>query len=238
MYKNKTILAIIPARHGSKGLPGKNWKKINGKPLIAWTIQQAKNSKLIDAIIISTDSKNIIIESKKYKNKKIEIYKRPEYLATDKTGMFNVLADVILKKDKSYDYVLLLQPTSPLRKKEDIDNFIKNLIEKKEINSSISMCKIDTWANPENCFKANSTGFINGFSNNLLNVKTRQENNNNYYYPNGSMFMSKKESLLKNKTFYQNNSTVGFLMEKWQQFDIDDAEDFDIVESVLKTKDV
>jgi CMP-N,N'-diacetyllegionaminic acid synthase len=234
MYKNKKILAIIPARHGSKGLPGKNWKKLSGKPLIAWSILQAKKSNLIDKIVVSTDSEKII---NILKNEEIEIIKRNDSLALDDTPMFDVLKD-IMTSNCDFDYVLLLQPTSPLRKDNDIDKFIKSLIDDQSTFSSIvSVCKVDTWANPDNCFSIDGKT-IKKFNNGLLKVKTRQEVKNNYYFPNGSMFMSNYKSLLSKKTFYQNNLTMGYIMGKWQQFDIDDADDFLFVELMMKIKGV
>lgn len=234
MYKNKKILAIIPARHGSKGLPGKNWKNLNGKPLIAWSILQAKKSKLIDKIIVSTDSEEII---NRLKDEEIEIIKRHSNLALDDTPMFDVLEDIITYKC-NFDYVLLLQPTSPLRKECDIDKFIKSLInDQNSFDSIVSICKVDTWANPDNCFSIDDKA-IKKFNNDLLKVKTRQEVKNTYYFPNGSMFMSNYKSLLSRKTFYQNSFTIGYIMEKWQQFDIDDADDFLFVELMMKIKGV
>ena len=97
MYKDKKIIAIIPARHGSKGLPGKNWKILNGKPLIFWSVYQAKKSKFIDDIIVSTDSLkiinllNILIPD-------VKVQKRKEHLSLDNTPMISVIEDVLIEK--------------------------------------------------------------------------------------------------------------------------------------------
>jgi CMP-N,N'-diacetyllegionaminic acid synthase len=236
MYNNKKILAIIPARHGSKGLPGKNWKIMNGKPLIQWTIEQAKNSLLIDKIAISTDSEIIFNIIKNYESKKIKLIKRNKNLSLDETPMFDVIKNIIVdNNNEDYDFILLLQPTSPLRKKNDIDNFIKNLINQKNYQSSVSMSKVETWASPDHCFLIKEDNSIAKFNNNLLSVKRRQEIKKEYFFPNGSMFMSEKNSLLKQKTFYQ-NKTIGYKMKKWQKFDIDDIDDFIITEALLKAR--
>jgi CMP-N-acetylneuraminic acid synthetase len=128
MYNGKKILALIPARSGSEGLPGKNIKPLAGKPLIAWTIEQARGSRYIDRIITSTDSKKIAEIAKKYGSE--TPFLRPPSLATaDSKGM-----DVILHalewlriNDKPSDMIIYLQPTSPLRASEDIDNAIRLL---------------------------------------------------------------------------------------------------------------
>ena len=121
MINNKRILAIIPARGGSKGLPNKNIKLLLDKPLIAWTIEQAKNSKFIDEIHVSTDSPNIAKISEEYGIKVPSL--RPENLAQDNSSSADVV-DYIIKKyeeqNQFFDYIILLQPTSPLRKKNDM----------------------------------------------------------------------------------------------------------------------
>ena len=132
MYKKKKILAIIPARHGSKGLPRKNWKIINNKPLIFWTIKAAQRSKYIDDIILTTDS-NIVI---KIANKMglNNFIKRPGYLSLDSTKssevILHTLKNVGLKKS-IYDYFIFLEPTSPLRTYIDIDKSISKLCSSK-----------------------------------------------------------------------------------------------------------
>ena len=133
MYKNKTILGIIPARGGSKGLPGKNILDIAGKPLIVWTIERAINSKYLDRVIVSTDDSEIAEISKKYG---AEVpFTRPEELAEDTTPMMDVIfhaLDFFKSKNMAFDYIALFEPTSPLRKINDIDNAIKQLIDNEE----------------------------------------------------------------------------------------------------------
>ena len=127
MYKKKKYLAVILARGKSKRLPGKNLKKINGKPLIAYTILSALNCKYLDEIIVSSDDKKILKVSKKYG---ANILKRPKHLATDKAKTSDTLIHVI-QKNLTFDYVILLQPTSPLRNENHIHDAI-NLLEKKK----------------------------------------------------------------------------------------------------------
>ena len=123
------ILAVIPARGGSKGLKNKNIKNLCGHPLIAWTIKKAKQSKYIQKVIVSTDSKKVSEISKKY-GASVPFF-RPKKYATDKASDFVVLKhalDFFKNKGENFDYVIMLQPTSPLRGLKDINNSIKNTI--------------------------------------------------------------------------------------------------------------
>ena len=120
MYKEKKILAIIPARGGSKGLPNKNIKCMNGKPLIYWTIKRAQESKYIDNIFVSTDSAAIANICVQQCNQNIDQL-RPLELAQDSTSSADVIRytiEYLESKNQTYDYMILLEPTSPLRKKK------------------------------------------------------------------------------------------------------------------------
>lgn len=127
--KKKKILAIIPARGGSKGVPGKNIKPILGKPLIGYTIEEARKSKYIDRLVVSTEDKKIAQIAKEFN---VEIVERPMELAQDETPINPVLNQVVnfLEKNENYlpDIVLLLQPSSPLRKSKHIDEAIERFL--------------------------------------------------------------------------------------------------------------
>ena len=117
MFKDRTILGIIPARGGSRGLPGKNVREISGKPLIAWSIESAASSKYLDRVIVTTDDNEIAGIAER---SGAEVpFIRPENLAGDKTPMLDVVVhavDFFKAKEITFDYVALLEPTSPLRK--------------------------------------------------------------------------------------------------------------------------
>src|SRR4030042_3633861 len=118
MYRNKRILAIIPARGGSKRLPGKNIKILCGKPLIGWTIEQAKSSKYIDDIFVSTDYRSIADIAEQFGIK--VPFLRPEELSKDSSSSMDVVEHVLKSYKRSnqlFDFIILLEPTSPLRKK-------------------------------------------------------------------------------------------------------------------------
>ena len=143
MIKNKKIIAIIPARGGSKGVPRKNIKLLNGKPLISYSIRAALKSKFIDRVIVSTDDKEIAEIAKRYK---AEVpYLRPAELAQDTSPTLPVLQHAVkyLEEKENYktDLIVLLQPTTPLILASDIDSAIKQLI-KTKTNSCVSICEI------------------------------------------------------------------------------------------------
>ena len=125
MHQNKRILAIIPARAGSKGVPGKNHLPIAGRPLVSWTFAAAKACPLLDEIICST---NDTLVGQAARKDGIEMVKRPARLAADKTPMLDVLLHVLAyveRQGKRFDYIVLLQPTSPLRTAADITRAVK-----------------------------------------------------------------------------------------------------------------
>ena len=122
MYSKKSILAVIPARGGSKGIPGKNIKKVNGKPLIGWIIDAGKKASYIDRLILSSDDPQIIDTAKALD---CEVpFVRPSSLAQDQSSSNDVILHA-LEKIPGYDYVMMMQPTSPLTSSEDIDGCIE-----------------------------------------------------------------------------------------------------------------
>jgi CMP-N,N'-diacetyllegionaminic acid synthase len=141
MYKNKKFLAIIPARGGSKGIPNKNIMAICGKPLIAYTIEAGKKSKYIDEVVVSTDSDDIKEIAQKYGAK--VPFLRPDELSNDSAKSIDLVLhaiDFYKSNNISYDYVILLQPTSPLRTFMHIDEAVEKLI-KYDKTSLVSVCE-------------------------------------------------------------------------------------------------
>ena len=135
-YKKMKVLGIIPARGGSKGMPKKNIRPLLNKPLIAWTIEQALKSKYIDRVVVSTDDPAIARLAKKHG---ADVpFMRPDKLATDKAKSIDVVSHALLSLPEKYDYVVLLQPTSPLRTADDIDACVK-LCMSKGGNSCVSV---------------------------------------------------------------------------------------------------
>jgi len=228
MLKNKKILAIIPARGGSRRLPGKNIRKLLGKPLIVWTIEQAKKSKYIDKLIVSTDDKAIAEISKKYG---AEVIKRPKILAIDRAKTIDVIFHLlsVLKKEK-YDpeIIVLLQPTSPLRTVKDIDNAIE-LFLKNKCESVISI--YESGHSPYWSFKIGKKYLEPIFSRKYL--KQMRQDLPRAYIPNGAIYISRPKVLLKYKSFYC-KKILPYIMPAVRSIDIDNETDFKLAELLLK----
>ncbi|MFA6924575.1 MAG: acylneuraminate cytidylyltransferase family protein [Bacteroidales bacterium] len=234
MFNNKKILAIIPARGGSKGLPCKNIKPLHGKPLIGWTIEQAIASKFIDRIFVSTEDKKIADVSRNFG---ISIpFLRPSELAQDESPVSDAIIHCLIffeKLDEFFDYLLLLEPTSPLRKKEDIDSAIEKLITNQNADSLVSVGEVHT-EHPMIIKKINDKNFVIPYVDNMPKIYQRQQADK-AYFPYGVIYISKTSSYKKNKTFYT-EKTIPFYIERWQNYEIDDNIDFICIENILKLK--
>jgi len=233
MYNGKTILAIIPARGGSKGLPGKNIIKINGKPLIGWTIEQAKACEFIDEIFLSTDSEEIAKVAEQFGITVPSL--RPIELASDTASSIDVIIYTIdlLKKSKEFDIVILLEATSPLRDIEDISCALKILIETEGAESIVGICKTEN-AHPDFLVHKDNRNFIRPYGKNEFIFKRRQELDNLYFFE-GSLYISYIKTLINRKTFYHEKA-LGYEMPKYKSFELDDIVDFKIIEALMIAK--
>lgn len=235
MYKDKSFLAIIPARGGSKGLAGKNIKELCGKPLIAWSIEAGLKSKYIDELIVSTDYQNIADISKEYGAN--VPFLRPDYLASDTATSFDAVKHAIdyykNKLNREFDYIILLEPTSPLREVNDIDNAIEKLLLGSSAKSIVGISKTED-QNPAFLVKKNSEDYISGYENKNMKVLRRQDILDVYFFE-GTVYISETKTLEKKKTFYH-EQTIGFEVPKYKSLEIDDMDDFVMVESIMKHK--
>ncbi|MCT7593292.1 acylneuraminate cytidylyltransferase family protein [Aliarcobacter butzleri] len=220
-------MSIIPARGGSKGLPGKNIIDLAGKPLIAWTIEASLKSKYITKTIVSSDNNNILEISKKFG---LETIKRPDELALDTTPTEPVIEHVLksLENIEQYDYLILLQPTSPLRDEKDIDSAIKLLIQKK-VSALISTKEIDNKI--LKAFKNNENGYLEGIANNKYPFMRRQDLPKTFM-PNGAIYIVSVKDFLKTKRLFT-DKTISFEMSEEKSFDIDTKEDLNKCNDIL-----
>ena len=226
MYKDKTYLAIIPARGGSKRLPNKNILELAGKPLIAYTIEAAKKSKYIDDIIVSSDSDNILNIAKDYNIKTI---KRPDYLASNTAKTIDVIKHVIENIIGEYDYIVLLQPTSPLRNEKHIDEAIE-LLNAKEADAIVSVCEMDHSPLWSNTLPASLS--MEGFLREEVKNK-RSQDLDKYYRINGAIYICKTDELLKQNTLFLDKNIFAYVMNRKSSIDIDDEIDFKLVEVLM-----
>jgi len=234
MYKNKKILAIIPARGGSKGLPGKNIKPLLGKPLIGWTIEHAKESKYIDEVFVTTDFNEIAEVSLQFG---LNVpFLRPEELSKDNTSSMDVVEHVLNYYESNninFNYIILLEPTSPLRKKNDIDSAIELLVNNEDADGIVSVGEVHL-EHPMINKKINSNNRLEPYLPETQKIYQRQQADK-AYFPYGVIYMIKTSIFKSKKTFYTDN-IIPYLIERWQNFEIDDIYDFFCVETILKIK--
>lgn len=225
------IIALIPARGGSKGIPKKNLQDLCGKPLIARTIQEAKKCLFFDKIIVSTDDLEIAEVSKKFG---AEVpFLRPNKIAKDDSPTIDTIFHALNyfeKKNCHVDVLVLLQPTSPLRTSEDITMAL-NLFIENNIDSVISVSELihsPYWSlKIENKFlKAN-------FGDKYLNL--RRQDLPELFLPNGAIYISSNENIQKNKGFF-GRRTMPYIMPNERSIDIDNIIDLKLAEILLRER--
>jgi CMP-N,N'-diacetyllegionaminic acid synthase len=236
VYNAKKILFLIPARGGSKGLPGKNIRPLNGKPLIGWTIETALKAKtFFDArVVVSTDDKEIADVAK---NAGAEIpFMRPAELALDTSTSIEVVLHALEffeKQNTHFDIICMLEATSPQRDEQDLKNAIELLLATESAESIVGVCKSES-GHPAFLAKMNDKKFISPFKGGEFKFLRRQEIDDVYFFE-GSLYASKVGAMKSRKSFYH-GKTLGFEMPKWKSFEVDDIVDFIIIESLMKAK--
>lgn len=223
------ILAVIPARSGSKGLKDKNIKLLNGKPLMAYTIEAALNSKCFDKVVVSTDSEVYAKIAEEYG---AEIpFLRSEHLADDETTTNEVIIDLLTeleKRGEKYDSLMILQPTSPLRTSEDIKKSVE-LMKEKSANAVVSLCEVDH--SPLYVGEVLDDLKIDGFI--KKDVSTRRQDQPNYYRLNGAIYLTNIAYFIKHQDFYR-DKCYAYVMDRRRSIDIDDEFDFQLAEIFLE----
>jgi N-acylneuraminate cytidylyltransferase/CMP-N,N'-diacetyllegionaminic acid synthase len=234
------ILAFIPARGGSKGIPRKNLVPLGGKPLIQYTIEAAQESSLLDAIFLSTDNREIMDFC-------ISCglgvpYQRPEHLAADDSPMMDAVVDALRwlsaqgGKNSKPDAVLLLQPTSPLRTAQDIDRAIGQFI----ANSSESLLGVHAMReHPSECIKKGAQGQDWEYLAVHSRVVTRRQDYlDEFYFINGAIYLATTDFILCEQRFVTRGVTDLFIMDPSHGVDIDDLYGLQYAEFLLNEKTV
>jgi len=225
MIKGKKILAIIPARGGSKGLIGKNLRLLGGFPLLYWTIKAAKGSSYIDRLILSSEDEKIISTAKKYGCQ--SPFCRPPELARDDTPGIEPILHA-LGIISGYDYIIVLQPTSPLRLAEDIDACLTRCISAKA-NCCVSVT--ETGKPPFWTYLLDKRHRLLPIIKNDKKYVRRQDMPKTYQL-NGAVYVAKVEWLKKHKTFLT-DETIAYVMPAERSIDIDSEFDLSLCEHLL-----
>lgn len=215
-----SILAVIPARGGSKGVPRKNIRDLAGKPLIAWTIEAGKQSTFIDRLILTSEDPEIIEVAKQFG---CEVpFVRPMALAADSTPGIDPILHA-LEQCKGYDYVVLLQPTSPLRTAADIDAAIELMLEK---NADFCVSVTEPEASPYWMYNLDDEGKLKP----LLEQEkfaVRRQDLPKAFALNGAVYIARTDKLKETKSFLT-DKTVAYVMPRERSFDIDTEIDFQL----------
>ncbi len=220
-----SLLAIISARGGSKGIPRKNTKLLAGKPLISWSIDAAKQASCINRIIVSTEDDEIASVARE--SGADVPFSRPIELATDDApGIAPVLHAISQLPD--YDWVLLLQPTSPLRSAEDIDGIWQFCQEQGGL-SAVSVCEVAK--HPYWIFQRNSSRRLEPFFEKRADI-TRRQDLPPAYALNGALYLARTDWLLERRDFI-GPETLGYVMPPERSVDLDAPQDWRWVEFLI-----
>jgi CMP-N,N'-diacetyllegionaminic acid synthase len=228
MYKNKKFLAIVPARGGSKRLPRKNILNLNGKPLIAWSIEAGLKSKYIDEVMVTTDDDEIIDIAKKF-GANIP-FRRPGKLADDYATRPEIIRHTIKfyenEFNKKFDYIVFLQPTSPLRGAKHIDEAVEYMF-RKNGDAVVSVCEVEHpihWSGtlPED---QNMSKFLD----NVI-VQSRSQDLPINYRLNGAIYICDTQKFLDEGCLFLKENIFAFEMPQKISVDIDTKEDFEYAE--------
>jgi CMP-N,N'-diacetyllegionaminic acid synthase len=226
------ILALIPARAGSKGLPGKNIKALNGMPLIAYTIREALKVSELSNVVVSTDSEGIANIAREFGAQ--VPFLRPQSLATDNASGIDVVFHTISHFENNnifFDYVLLLQPTSPLRDAGDIRNAI-NLLKSQNCDSIIGVC--ESHVHPYLLRVIGSNGLLQDYASNS-NKHLRRQDLEKVYQVNGAIYLTSVEVLKRKDSFY-GDIVLPYIMSQDKSVDIDNEIDFELAELLFRRK--
>jgi len=227
LIDGQSILAIIPARGGSKGLPGKNTIDAGGKPLIAWTIEAARASRYLDRIIVSTEDADIAAVAKTWGCD--APFQRPAALATDEASIYKVLLHALDQLEETFDFIILLQPTSPLRTAADIDACLR-ICSETTAPACVSVC--ESVKSPHWMYWLDRNNLMKPVLNEEYTSNRRQDIPPAYAV-NGAVYVANVDWFCEHKTFI-GPKTKAFVMPLEKSIDIDSAWDLAILRAILK----
>lgn len=235
MINKKKVVALIPARAGSKGLKNKNTLNLKGNPLIYYPITAAKNSSYVDRIIVSTDSEKIADIAK---NHGAEVpFLRPLNLASDTATSSDVIIHMLetLKNELlDFEYLILLEPTSPLTTEDDIDRALIKLDSNNTFTALTSVSKIES-NHPEYCLSIDDDK-IQPHKGKFPEKAMRRQEIEDLYFLDGSLYLSRIKDFIKTKSFYH-EKTLPFIVPYWKSFEIDTYLDLICIEAIMSNID-
>lgn len=231
MIDGLRVLGLVAARGGSKGLPGKNIKPLLGRPLIAWTIGAALAAPSLDAVVVSTDDADIAAAAQSAGAR--VPFMRPPELAGDTASSVDVVLhaiDTLAQAGERFDLVVLLEPTSPLREADDIERSLALLVSER-VEAVVSVCRAEA-VHPAFMYRRDERGRLQPFLERQPTGLRRQEIEA-LYFLEGTVYVSRIEALRSRRSFYH-EQTASYEVPKWKSLEIDDMDDFLMVEALLK----
>ncbi len=237
MINNEKVLVLIPARSGSKGLPGKNIMELCGLPLLGWPIQTAKKSKYVDMVVVSTNDPQI---AEVAVSQGAEVpFIRPKELATDQSSSASVIkhaASFLAGKGNTFSYIILLEPTSPLTEAEDVDKALLTLHSNRDVADSIVGVSKLEGTHPVFNVVIGKDGLIHPFLKPEFESVYRRQDIEDVFFFDGSLYISDLSVFLKKLSFYHDR-TLPYVVPKWKAFEVDDMTDWICIEAIIKNMD-
>ena len=237
MSAQEKVLAISPARAGSKGLPGKNLRLLDGRPLVAWPVATALGAASVDRVIISTDDV-AIAEAARAAGADVP-FMRPAHLAHDTASSMDVILhaiDTLASQGQEYEYVVLLEPTSPLTESSDVEAALSCLYAAgSDADAIVGICRVEA-THPEYDVRRDTKGLISPYAVSDFKSLRRRQDIEDLYFLDGSLYISSVDAFRHYKTFYHER-TLGYEVPRWKSLEVDDIFDFIMVEAVVQRRD-
>ena len=235
MIDDARVLGIVTAREGSKGLPGKNLRDLCGRPLVAWSLDQALRSETIDDLVVSTDSAEIAEVAKRHG---VDVpFLRPADLATDTATSVDVVLhalDQLRAAGREYEFIVLIEPSSPLREPQDIDAAMRQMVDAGG-DAIVSVCRAEV-EHPAFMYRRDDGGRLKPFLGGHSHVPRRQDTEP-VFFAEGTVYASRIAALRERRTFYHED-TLGYEVQRWKSPEIDDIIDFLLVEAIMRHRGI
>lgn len=233
MIQGMRVLGLVPARRGSKGLPLKNIRPLQGKPLLAWPIEAARASRYVDRVVVSTDDAEFAALAQAAG---ADVpFLRPSELASDTAPSIGVILhalDALEAAGDSYGYLALLEPTSPLTGAEDIDAALEALVEKRAVADAIVGVTALVSNHPAFAVRLDARGMMRPYTAASFDLLPRRQDIEPLYSLDGSLYISSVEAIRRERGFCHDR-TLSYLTPRWKSLEVDDLIDFICIEAIL-----